>query len=72
MTDAGLCARLAKKIGFEFYIDIDGLHFHPRRTGGPVHKIYTYFTDPTRGEVRNISVENDLFTRKTGGVTAKG
>lgn len=72
MTDAGLCARLAKKIGFEFYIDIDGLHFHPRRTGGPVHKIYTYFTDPTRGEVRNISVENDLFTRKTGGITAKG
>ena len=72
MTDAGLCARLAKKIGFEFYIDFDGLHFHPRRTGGPVHKIYTYFTDQTRGEVRSLSVENDLFTRKTGGVSAKG
>lgn len=41
-TDARFVARLARKIGWLFYIDHLGWHFHPRLYDQPPVKIYSY------------------------------
>lgn len=72
MTDAQLLRDMAKREGFEFYIDFDGFHFHKRKLGQKPLRTFTYYTDPGLGDVLSFNVENDLFTRKAGAMTAKG
>lgn len=73
MTDAQLLRDMAKREGFEFYVDFDGFHFHPRRLGQAPHRRFTYYTDTGRGNVLSWNLENDIFAAgKTGGVTVKG
>jgi phage protein D len=72
MTDAQLLRALADVVGFSFYVDFDGLHWHARKTGQRPIKTYDYFVSKRRGEVLKFEIENDLFTRKAGGVTTKG
>lgn len=70
MTDAALLRDMAKREGFEFYVDFDGFHFHPRRLGEAPHRRFTYYTDKGRGNLLSWNLENDIFSAgKTGGVT---
>jgi uncharacterized protein len=72
MTDAVLLRDMAKKEGFEFFIDYRGFHFRPRDLGQVPRRLYTYFTDPGQGDIlAPPHVENDIFA-KPGSVTAKG
>jgi len=72
ITDAQLMRELCRRTGWVWYVDVDGFHFHPRRTGQrPVRK-FVWYTDPGIGDVLSWNIENDIFARKTGGVTAKG
>lgn len=60
LSDAQLLRNMANKIGWEWYLDWDGFHFHPKRLGQrPLRKI-VFFLDPNEGEV--ISVDFDINT----------
>lgn len=72
LTDAGLLRALAAEVGFVFYVDHDGLHWHRRRTDQRPTRRYEYFAAKRRGEVLSFKVTSSLFERKSGGVTAKG
>jgi phage protein D len=71
-TDAQLMRELCRRTGWVWYVDVDGFHFHPRRTGQRPARKFVWYTDPGRGDVLSWNVENDIFARKAGGVTAKG
>jgi phage protein D len=68
MTDAQLLTRLAKKEGFQFYIDHSGLHFHRRKFEQAPRRLLTWFTDPGQGDVLEVNIENDV-TARPGKVT---
>lgn len=51
MTDARFIARLARRNGFEFWVDASGLHWHKRRTNGDSVKTYVYRKDRNGGEI---------------------
>lgn len=71
MTDAQFLRHLADKLGFEWYVDTDGFHFHERKIGQrPVRK-FIYYNDPEQGDVLNFSIEEKTNSR-AGKVTAKG
>lgn len=71
MTDAQLCAKLAREEGFEFYIDFSGFHFHKRRVGQAPIRIFEWRGVDNGGDVLSVQVENDV-TVKPGRVTVKG
>lgn len=72
MTDAEFLRHLANKFGFEWYVDFDGFHFHPRRIGQKPLRKYVYFTDPGRGDIlRPPEIEIDTKGKK-GAVRLKG
>jgi phage protein D len=68
-TDARFLARLARAEGFDFWIDIDGFHFHDQRHDSPSH-VFEWYSD-RRGTLINISFDVDL-TRRVGRSTAAG
>jgi phage protein D len=71
LTDAQFIRSLANKLGFEFFVDTDGFHFHRRKFGAKPVRTFVYFIDPSQGDIISITVENDV-TAKPGAVTAKG
>ena len=71
MTDAQLIRRLARREGFEFYVDFDGLHFHKRRLGQRPSRVLRWFTPPEVGEILSINIDNDV-TAKPGAVSVRG
>jgi phage protein D len=72
MTDAQLLQSLAKRYGYQFYVDFDGFHFHPRRLDKKPLRKFTYFVDQTRGDIISWNIENDIYGGKTGAVVVKG
>lgn len=62
-TDASFLMRLAKREGFEFFVDFDGFHWHRRKLGQPAVREYEFYTDPTMGDIYSINVENDVTTK---------
>jgi phage protein D len=72
MTDAQFCRDMAKREGFEFYIDFDGFHWHARKLGQKPLRTFTYYVDQGAGDIISFSVENDLYARKAGGMQAQG
>jgi phage protein D len=70
-TDARFLRRLAAREEFEFYVDDGGMHFHERRQSAAPTHVFTWFSDPGRGDVISVSVESDLVKR-AGKVTVKG
>ncbi len=53
-TDARFINRLARKNGFEFWIDATGFHWHKRRTNVEPIKTYICRTDPGVGSILNV------------------
>lgn len=71
-TDAQFLRRWASRLGFEFYVDFDGFHFHERRLGTRPVRVLRYHTDPQGGDILGEpTVENDL-TARPGKVRVKG
>ncbi len=71
LTDAQLIRRLATQEGFEFYVDVDGLHFHKRRLGQRPCRVLRWFTPPEVGEILAINIDNDV-TAKPGAISVRG
>lgn len=71
LTDAQLIAQMAKLEGMEFYVDLDGLHFHRRKLGQRPIRVFHYFTPPLVGEVVDFRLKNDVFSLP-GRTTLKG
>lgn len=71
LTDAQLIRRLATHEGFEFYVDVDGLHFHKRRLGQRPCRVLRWFTPPEVGEILTFNVDNDV-TAKPGAISVRG
>lgn len=72
LTDAQFLRRWASRLGFEFYVDFDGFHFHERRLGARPVRVFWYYTDPGQGDIiGDPSIENDL-TAKPGRVRVRG
>ena len=63
LTDAQFLRRMANREGFEFYVDFDGFHFHRRRVEQRPVRRYRYYTDPSVGEIVNITIENDITAK---------
>jgi phage protein D len=70
-TDARFLTRLAAKEGFQFFVDGTGLHFHKRRQDTPPTHVFTWYSDPERGEVISVNTDSDL-AKRAGNVTVKG
>lgn len=71
LTDAQFLRKLARKQGFEFFVDYDGLHWHKRNVEqAPIREVI-YYVDPGHGDVLSFNVENDL-TRKPARIRIKG
>lgn len=71
MTDAQLLMHLARREGFEFYVDHTGFHWHRRRVGEAPVRVLHYYTDPNAGDVKDFHVDNDI-TAKPGRVRRRG
>jgi uncharacterized protein len=73
-TDAVFLRHLANKLKWEWYIDFDGFHFHPRRLGQRPIRTLTYYLSGD-GEIRKFNITNDVTARPqgpTGAVQMKG
>jgi len=71
-TDAQFLRRWASRLGFEFYVDFDGFHFHERRLGSRPVRVLRYHIDQGGGDILGEpSIENDI-TARPGKVTVKG
>jgi phage protein D len=70
LTDAQFLMRLARQEGFEFFVDVDGFHWHRRNVGQAPARTVRYFTSEV-GEVLDFSIENDV-TARPGRVRARG
>ena len=70
-TDARFLRRLAAREGFQFYVDLGGLHWHQRRQSAAPTHVLTWYADPGRGDVLDVNVESDLMKR-VGRATVRG
>jgi phage protein D len=72
LTDAQFLKRWAAKVGFEFYVDFEGFHFHERRLDSAPIRVLRYFTDQAGGDIIDEpTIENDI-TGRPGRVVVKG
>lgn len=72
LTDAQFIRRWASRLGFEFYVDFDGFHFHERRLGEAPLREIRYFTDQKGGDIlAEPRIDNDL-TARPGRVRVQG
>ena len=72
LTDAQFLRRWASKLGFEFFVDFDGFHFHERRIGDAPIRVIRYHTDQRGGDIiGEPTIDNDL-TGRPGRVKVKG
>ena len=69
-TDAQFVRKLAHRNEFEFFVDFDGFHFHPRRVGQKPLKRVVYYTGAGQGDIINFNVTSNL-TRLPGSVRIK-
>ncbi len=70
-TDYALLRGIARRQGWQFYIDFDGLHFHPRRLGAQPLRTFRYYLDKS-GDILTFNVENDIYEKKAGTIQAGG
>ena len=70
-TDGQFIKKLADLEGFEYFIDFNGLHWHPRRTGQkPIRKL-VYYLDPGVGDILSLNLDSDVLG-VPGAVTQAG
>ncbi len=76
MTDAQLVISLARREGYEWFIDYDGWHWHERQLQQKPILHLTYYApdpmDPNRGNVFDFNVEEAVEAGKPGLVRVEG
>lgn len=72
MTDAQLLRDMAQREGKEFSVDFRGLHWRAKDLAQRPIRSFTFYADRGRGDILNLNVKNDLYAKKTGGVTLAG
>ena len=70
-TDARFLKRLAGREGFDFFVDDGGFHFRERKQASTPTHVFTWYSDPGRGDLLSLKVESDL-TKRVGKVTLRG
>lgn len=73
MTDSQMIRRMAAKVGFQYFVDWDGLHFHRRDMGNIPIREYRYYSGDQSGreDILSINIESDVY-RRLDAVRAKG
>jgi hypothetical protein len=72
LTDAQFLKKWARRLGFEFYVDFDGFHFHERNLGDRPIRTLVYRTDQGGGDfIGDPNVDNDV-TAAPAKVKVKG
>ena len=76
MTDAQLVTNLAKREGYEWFIDYDGWHWHERQLQQKPILRLTYYapdpTDPSKGNVLDFNLEEGIEVQKPGLIRVEG
>jgi len=68
--DGPFLKRLADIEGFEYFVDFDGLHWHPRNTAqAPIRRL-TYFLPPGVGDFEDFTFEADVAGKPAAVTTA--
>lgn len=71
LTDAAFLKEMAKLEGFEYFVDFDGLHWHPKNLDQPpAGEELVWFADRT-GTLITFSIDNDV-TAKPAVIAQKG
>jgi phage protein D len=70
-TDYQFLKNIGQKIGFDFFIDFDGWHFHPRNLSQKPLRTFIYYTDPGMGDIISWNL-SDASKAKPGKITLKG
>ena len=70
-TDARFLRRLAAREEFEFFVDDAGLHWRGRNQSAAPARVFTWFSDPGRGDILSLNVDSDL-SRRVGRVEVRG
>lgn len=70
-TDAQFVKKLADIEGFEFFVDFDGFHWHPRHVGQTPMRRFQYYLPPNVADIESFEFEADV-AGKPGSVTAVG
>ena len=64
LTDAQMMRRLARKEGYEFFIDFDGFHFHERvLEQAPIRSFVYYNAIDNPTGILDISINNDVYAK---------
>ena len=71
VTDGQFVKQLADLNGFEYFVDVDGLHWHPRHVGQKPIRRLQYYLPPAVGDIETFDFEADV-AGKPGSVTAVG
>ena len=71
ISDAQFVRKMAKREGFQFFIDQTGFHWHERDMGQAPMRSIIYHVDPSKGDIIDWDLENDI-SRKPGKVVVKG
>lgn len=71
-TDAQFLQRLARREGYDFFIDFDGFHFHEAAVRGRPQLLLRYHTDPFHGEIASFSIEEIITAAAPGGFKLVG
>jgi phage protein D len=71
ISDTQMARKMARREGFQFFMDQTGFHWHERDMGQAPMRALIYHVDPNKGDILDWDVENDI-SRKPGKVTVKG
>lgn len=71
-TDYVFLKRLALQQLWDFYIDFDGWHFHPRRTDQKPLRRFIYYADPGQGDIIGPPEFGDMAKAKPAKIVLRG
>lgn len=71
-TDANLLLDMARREGFEWYVDASGFHFHKRRVDSKPLRKLVYYTDPTEPEMWDLTLEIGAAAGRPGAIATAG
>jgi len=72
MTDAQMLRDIARREGFDFYVDFDGFHFHKRDLAQKPLRTFIWYVDPGQGDLLSWKVSDYVKGTKPGRIRAKG
>lgn len=71
-TDANLLLDMARREGFQWYVDSAGFHFHKRRVSTKPLRRLEYYTDPTEPEMWDLTLDIGAAAGRPGAINTAG